>query len=533
MKLRYLFIITFCLIVIIPMSLFWMWPYSKALDSEIKDVKERHLIIAKNLSGTFERYYQDVTGLFSITDNLSKKQLHSQAFETLLKSYNFNNVVLIDNNGEVLNCLFSINATCPSKIDNNILQLAKNTVTADGPSISTVTEDTTINSGPILLVVKKSNKNILLAYLSTEYIIKMGKRVSFGEKGHAAIVDQAGNVLAHPLDSWIKERKNIAKISAVKKMLQGKTGVEQFYSPAIKADMIAGYTYVTNAKWGVMVPQPIKELKDKAKEIDETAILVMLLGVSLAFLISIPASIVLIEPLEKLSKVIKLIEKGDSKIKYDWDLSKVIPLEIRDLKESFSAMMEKIEKNKNEISNLAYFDSNTGLPNRNYFYNLSNEAIDKMSRLNKKGALVFIDFNDFKSVNDTHGHRVGDELLYLFGRRLERYFSLQKEKNDKISFYDTLPAVIPARLGGDEFVILFQNIENKKEIELKIKELFSEVFVEYELNGEIGLTLSGSAGVALFPEHGKKYDELMKLADIAMYGAKSLGKNKIQFSLKS
>ena len=530
MKLRYLFIITFCLIVIIPMSLFWVWPYSKALDSEIEDVKERHLVIAKNLSGTFERYYQDVTGLFSVTDNLSKKQLQSQAFKTLLESYNFNVVARIDVKGEVLDCLFTTKTSCPSHVDENILTLATETVTESDVNISTVTEDKKLNTGPILLVVKKSTDNILLAYLSTEYIVKMGKRVSFGEKGHAAIVDQAGNVLAHPLDSWIKARKNIAKISAVEKMLQGKTGVEQFYSPALKGDMIAGYTYVSNAKWGVMVPQPIKELEDKAKAIDETAVFVMLLGLGLALLISIPVSIILIKPLENLSKVIKQIEKDDSTIKINWDLSKVIPLEIRELKHSFSTMMNKIETNNKEISNLAYFDSITGLPNRNYFYRLSISALDEMSCKNKQGALVFIDFDAFKLVNDTYGHRVGDELLYLFGKRLLKYFSLNKVCDEKLSFYDALPTTIPARLGGDEFVILFQDIKDKNEVELTIRSLFTEVFSKYTLKGGIKLTLSGSAGIALFPENGNRHNELLRMADLAMYDAKSSGTNNIKFA---
>ena len=69
MRLRYLFTLTFCLVALVPVSLFWIWPYSKALESELNDVKERHLVIAKNLAGAFERYYQDVTGVFVILDD--------------------------------------------------------------------------------------------------------------------------------------------------------------------------------------------------------------------------------------------------------------------------------------------------------------------------------------------------------------------------------------------------------------------------------------------------------------------------------
>lgn len=531
MKLRHLLVITFAIIVIIPMTLFWIWPYSKALELEVKEVNEKHLVIAKNLSAAFERYYQDVTGIFSIVAFQSHKQLESKEFKQLLNSYKFKEIIVINDEGAVQRCLFSANGNCIESVKNDIVLLAKETLKEGAIQISTVTEDKTNNSGLILLVVKKINNNLLLAYLSTDYIIQMGKRVAFGEKGHAAIVDQAGNVLAHPLDSWIQERKNMIAISPIKKMLAGKTGVDEFYSPALKGDMIAGYTQVPNAKWGVMVPQPIKELQNKADAIDQTAIFVMLLGLGLALLITIPVSLILIKPLENLLRVIKLIEQGDSNVNLKWNLSKLIPLELQLLKMSFANMMQNIERNKKEISKLAYFDATTDLPNRNYFYRLSNKALDKMLKTNQKGALVFIDFDGFKAVNDTYGHRVGDELLLLFGKRLASFLSFNND--DKIhSFTESLPLVIPARLGGDEFVILFQDIQNKSEIALKLQTLFENLFLKYKLHDGLELTVTGSAGIALYPENGLRYDQLMKSADIAMYDAKSAGKNRIKFAEK-
>lgn len=532
MKLRHILVITFAIIVIIPMTLFWIWPYSKALELEVKEVNEKNLVIAKNLSAAFERYYQDVTGIFSIIASQSKKQLESTEFKQLLNSYKFNEIVLINDEGVVQNCLFSTYATCMKNVDNRILTLAKSTLTTDSIEISTVTEDKTMNNGPIFLVVKKVNDQILLAYLSTDYIIKMGKRVAFGKKGHAAVVDQAGNVLAHPLDTWVQERKSMIKISPIQKMLAGKTGVDSFYSPALKGDMIAGYTQVPNAGWGVMVPQPIKELENKADSIDQTAIFVMFLGLGLALLVTIPVSFILIKPLESLLSKIKLIEQGESNVNLQWNLSRLTPLEIQELKISFTNMMKNIEKNKKEISKLAYFDANTGLPNRNYFYRLSNKALDRMHKLDQKGALVFIDFDGFKAVNDTYGHRVGDELLFLFGKRLSHYLLLNNEGEQILSFTENTPSIIPARLGGDEFVILFQDIQDKNEIELKIKTLFESLFLKYALHDGVQLTLTGSAGVALYPENGLRYDELMRSADIAMYDAKSAGKNRIKFAKK-
>jgi len=133
-------------------------------------------------------------------------------------------------------------------------------------------------------------------------------------------------------------------------------------------------------------------------------------------------------------------------------------------------------------------------------------------------------------VNDTYGHRVGDELLSEFGKKLSVYLSLKGQNQETISFETPLPKIIPARLAGDEFILLIQDIKNQQEVASIVENLFIKLFCEYKLFNEIDIHLTGSAGVALFPKHGLQYDELMKLADIAMYKAKTSGKNKIHFS---
>lgn len=526
MRLRYLFFLAFCLVALVPLVLFWKLPYSKALEYELEDVKQRHLVIANNLAGAFERYYVDVTSLFTSLDT----DANNKRLENLFANYDFQSIMLVSKSGAIKKCLYNEDHYCPMKIDKDILLLAKKHLKGDSSYITTVTEDKSVNSGPILLVVKKVKNDLLIGYLSTRYIISMGKRVSFGEKGHAAIVDQEGNVLAHPLDSWVKERKNISKVSTVQKMLEGKTGVELFYSPALKDDMISGYTAVPKANWGVMIPQPLKELKTKAEQINDMAMAILFLAISLGIIIVVPLSYLFIKPIERLSITIKQIDTKHLDTKLNLNVSKYLPLEIKELKNGFLKLMRKIDDDKRAISQLAYIDVNTSLPNRNYFYELTKQSLLHMKEQNQKGALVFIDFDGFKNVNDTYGHRAGDELLGLFANEITKHFSLCKELNSAFKFdSNKLPDVIPARLGGDEFVILFKNIKDMEEIKIKIYELFEKVFIEYSLYGGIKLKLNGSAGVACFPKDGKKYKDLLRAADIAMYDAKKSGKNTIRF----
>lgn len=161
------------------------------------------------------------------------------------------------------------------------------------------------HGGNVMLGVRRYGDKIAIAVVSTRYFVELGKSISFGKKGHAAIVDSAGNVLAHPLPSWVASRKNIAKVSAVKRMMNGETGIEQFYSPALKGDMIAGLTSVPGPGWGVMIPQPVQKLYDKVYE-NNKAILVAL---AISILITIVFVGLLVKsiaaPLEKLLLAMK------------------------------------------------------------------------------------------------------------------------------------------------------------------------------------------------------------------------------------
>lgn len=526
MKLRYLFVVIFCLLAMLPVMMFWLWPYSKALDAELDDVRERHLVIAQNLSGAFERYYRDVTSVFNVLSLQQASQLKSANMKYLLSSYHFEMIVKTDTSGKVVQCLFDGGMTCPSSLSTSMMSQVQQAVQPKTVSVSTVTRDPDLQTGPMLLVVKPLGSQWLIGYLSTQYIIEMGKRVAFGEKGHAAIVDQAGNVLAHPLDSWVSTIKNIGQVSAVQKMLAGQTGVTEFYSPALKDDMVAGFTQVANAGWGVMVPQPKSELRLKAQAIDKTAVMVMFIGLLLALAIVIPISVVLIRPLEKFLLSIKSIEQGEMIAPLDFATSKWTPTEIKQLKYAFAELMDNVRSNQKAIAELAFIDRVSGLPNRAYFESLTEKAFDALNPSRDIAAMVFIDFDDFKKVNDTYGHRVGDKLLKLFSQELA--WQCSHSLNPSLKYYDNLPDIIPTRLGGDEFALFIHRHDSQAQIHALVEQITQAVFTDYAMDDKVSITLSGSVGVAMYPEQGTDFDALIKLSDLAMYQVKARRKNAAQ-----
>jgi len=171
--------------------------------------------------------------------------------------------------------------------------------------------------------------------------------------------------------------------------------------------------------------------------------------------------------------------------------------------------INEIKKHENMIRRLAYFDSLTGLPNRVVVYEEAAKSIECAINSNHQGALIFIDLDNFKSINDSCGHSVGDLLLVEIGIKL----SGKLKDNGLVS-----------RLGGDEFIVLIKDLREKGQLEDCFRNII-EVFHSPINTAGNTFHISASCGIALFPDNGTSVDVLLKNADIAMYHAKKAGKN--------
>lgn len=170
------------------------------------------------------------------------------------------------------------------------------------------------------------------------------------------------------------------------------------------------------------------------------------------------------------------------------------------------------KQNENRLQYLAHFDHLTDLPNRVLFMDRLKYALARAQWRDRLVAVIFLDLDRFKLINDTLGHAVGDELLKEAGRRL---LSCTRD-GDSV-----------ARLGGDEFVILLNEVARREDIS-KVAEKIIQVFTKaFEHNGK-ELFISTSIGISVYPTDGSDPATLMKHADIAMYQAKAQGRNTFQ-----
>ena len=174
---------------------------------------------------------------------------------------------------------------------------------------------------------------------------------------------------------------------------------------------------------------------------------------------------------------------------------------------------ESLQAANEQLRNIALYDSLTGLPNRLLFEDRMEQAMVRSPRSGKPCALMFVDLDRFKPVNDSFGHRIGDELLKAVAGRLVN--CVRKE--------DTV-----ARAGGDEFIVVVSELSTREDAALIGKKFLQQLSRPFSVERH-ELEISCSIGISVFPDDGRTSLELLNNADVAMYHAKKAGRNGYRF----
>ena len=187
--------------------------------------------------------------------------------------------------------------------------------------------------------------------------------------------------------------------------------------------------------------------------------------------------------------------------------------ELRELGDDFNALLHELEERHAQLeqqnarlAHRADHDSLTGLPNRAYFSQRLQAALDEAHATDAALAVLFLDSDHFKQVNDAHGHAAGDALLVAVAQRIRA----QLRESDVV-----------ARLGGDEFAVLLAPVRGESDAVRIADKILQAMATPLLLGGNVRLQPSVSIGIALFPEHGLSANTLLKAADAAMYHAKN------------
>lgn len=188
--------------------------------------------------------------------------------------------------------------------------------------------------------------------------------------------------------------------------------------------------------------------------------------------------------------------------------------EVGEMVVGFNYLLEKLQESERRMAHLAHHDALTGLPNRRSLMDRLAQLLALAQRQDQRLAVMFLDLDGFKPVNDNLGHEAGDRLLQAIATRLRS---------------GVREADVVARIGGDEFVWVMVDVASPEAAADRARKLIELLAQPYRL-GEQDIRISASAGLALFPEHARDRDHLLAQADTAMYAAKRAGNNQIRFA---
>lgn len=368
-----------------------------------------------------------------------------------------------------------------------------------------------LNSTPTL-------RGYLVVTMQLDFMAEQMAENRIGNNGHTLIINKDGKILLHQDPSQVGQHIPVTLLNQV---LETQGNKQLVAAPYLGSDSLLSARRLHEGLFLIgMLPKT--ELLKESQRLG-TIVAWVVLGTVVLMIIALllAISVLMIRPLKHLMIAVREIGKGNEMPKIALSSKD----ELGQLVLSFQDMAENLETSRLKIERLAYHDSLTGLPNRFQAHETLRHMIAMAHRENAKMAVLFLDLDNFKRVNDTLGHQVGDELLKETAARL----SLVLRAEDLVHHQSAHSnSDILARLGGDEFVILLPKIDNSLDAARVSSRILEVMKAPFHFDDK-EIYSSSSIGISLFPDDGTEVDDLIKRADSAMYQAKEQGRSNFQF----
>lgn len=545
---RILLLVT-VLVAVLPISILGYYIYHSAWQNSWREIREKHQLLAQNLAVPLSIYVNDHRGMLAMTarmitlmDHQPKASPTNLLQQGLPSMHGFKSLIELDMHGHVIgyregnNSINNTQGLDKFAKESCYLQTRRSGEwSLSGVKRNPLTGKPTIFMSQPIMDSQNKMTGVLLGELRIDYIEAIRARVKFGKKGHSAIVDATGHVIAHPNPKWMQEIRDLSSWPIVKDMMAGKTGVTTFYSPFIKANMVAGYAAVPGIGWGIMVPQPESEVAAQVNELMRSHLIWATIGVILAIALAVLLARWITRPLHSLARASQELMQ-DGSLGNLPEIRSNSPKEIRELSAVLRSLIAGLQRSRNEVHELnaslqqrvddatkqlrssneklellARRDSLTELANRRYFENSLSQALSRRSGDVGQVCVMLVDIDHFKQINDAYGHAAGDTVLNHVARVLER--GMRSED-------------LVARYGGDEFVA-YMRCSNEVGMQRarEIREAVDNYAIPCE-DKNIHITVSiGLYCQILKP--GLDVNKLLSNADDAMYRAKKQGRNRV------
>jgi len=529
---------------IIPTSIVSFELFQSANENAERALNEKHLNLAKSLA---EPIYAYIENHRTIAQSLARKLFSNNQPDSEVGNF----LESANNDFKNFSELAFLNSDNQITLTHNVEK--SDIIAMQVKSTECVNYASTYHSGTLSPVIRNPFGNgstvlfcepvfrnqqltgVLIGALDLDILEQYRSGVSFGKSGHSVIVDQNGMVVAHPNKKWMTENKNLSEWAVVKKMMQGETGVTEFFSNFTNEEMVAGFAAVPTYGWGIMVPQLKSEVDSQIMAMLVPHLKWGVFSACLALILSFFLSRWISRPMEQLVKGTRML--SDKRIKGDaLRISRSSPKELTQLSRSLErltrqfiqvrtkledtneTLKDRIDESTRQLRDqnskleaIANIDPLTGLPNRRGLMLRLEEEVAKANRNSSSFGLLLCDLDRFKLVNDNYGHTVGDNVLKAFSQMAPN--SLKQGD-------------IVGRWGGEEFLVILSgaNAEASEKIAERIRKTMEDIAV---LPDAIGLKTTVSIGLATYPLSSDAIEPLISCADAALYEAKHSGRNKV------
>ncbi|MDR3531743.1 MAG: ATP-binding protein [Rhodopila sp.] len=373
LRLHHLLFIAFTIIAGAPIAVLALWESNTSFQNELDSVRERHLLVARNLTSTMSRYVKDVEAVFGLAFESGALSHEVTGLNDLLMSLNVIHICIVAPDGTTDAAMPGLSSDPIGDLPPPLLA-ALRSLAANGHgkiAISNLHHDPA--GRPIFYLVKQLPGGRLgLGVVSTAYLVSLQQAIAFGDHGHAVMVDAKGQVIAHPLKDWVAASHDISGVPVVAAMMRGETGVGQFYSPAFNGNMIAGYAVVPETGWGVMVPQPIAELLRRADQVNEMAMVIALVSFGGAAVMAWLLALYLARPVRSVATTAEAVLEGNDEVSVP-EFRGLVPREIRRLGAAFNTMLEDLRRRAAETRQALRLAETSNAAKSQFLANISHE----------------------------------------------------------------------------------------------------------------------------------------------------------------
>jgi hypothetical protein len=315
--------VSFIIVLLLPIGFFINSLYQNSWDQAEQSMLEKHHLIASSLVEPLNFFIASrqqslhMVGA-NIVHALSDPAVidSKEAVQTILDSHfrNFSDMVALSfapGSDTKVDCVATNQAggdrqTTPDYDDVPVHPISSVVPETSEPDYLSAVFKSSVTQKPVVLLKYGvlAEDGTLLGTLFSEIslfnIANMCSKINFGVKGHCAVVDNIGQVLAHPNKQWVNDIRDISTVSIVQRMMLGESGTTEFYSPALKADMVAGFSAIPKLGWGVMIPQPKSELVNTFNTVRNNTLLWLLAGVIIASWVAWRLSVLIVNPIKEL-----------------------------------------------------------------------------------------------------------------------------------------------------------------------------------------------------------------------------------------